>query len=175
MDSTRHRPSRIVAAGAGLLTSVLLLSGCGSLVDSLTGPSEAQRDKPGGEVTAASDADVFSIQVGDCANVPADGSEQVTSLPVVPCSDPHTDEVYAEKELAPGDFPGDDAILAQAEEFCLAEFEPFVGIAYDASALDIWPMFPAQEGWEIQDDRVIQCLITAGAEPTTGSLKGAGI
>ncbi|MFJ4106976.1 hypothetical protein [Oerskovia enterophila] len=167
------RPARSLAVGAVLLTSSLLVSGCSAIL----GPQEAQRDEPGGEVTAASDADVFSLQLGDCGNQPVADEEsfEVTSMPVVPCTDPHTDELYAEKELAAGDYPGEEAILAQTEEFCLAEFEGFVGLSYEESSLDIWHMYPLQGGWETQDDRVIQCVITAGTEPTTGSLKGSAI
>lgn len=152
---------------------MLLVSGCSAIL----GPQEAQRDEPNGEVTAASDADVFSLKIGDCANQPAGDEEtvEVTSLPVVPCTDPHTDELYAEKELEAGDYPGDEAIASLTEEFCLAEFEGFVGLSYEESSLDIWPMFPVQVGWETQDDRVVQCFITAGTEPTTGSLKGSAI
>jgi len=177
MVPARPRSVRTAAVVVGLLSSALLLSGCGAIVDSLTGPSEAQRDEPNGEVTAASDADVFSLKLGDCANQPPteDGASEITSMPVVPCSDPHTDELYAEKELEPGEFPGDEAITTLTEEFCLAEFEGFVGLGYDESTLDIWPMFPSEQGWTVDDDRVIQCFITAGPEPTTGSLAGAGI
>ncbi|MFD6094461.1 hypothetical protein ACFWGN_20295 [Oerskovia sp. NPDC060338] len=174
------RPTRSLAVGAVLLTSVLLVSGCSAIL----GPQEAQRDEPGGEVTAASDADVFSLQIGDCVNQVAadaeqptdsDDYEEVSSMPVVPCGDPHTDELYAEKELEAGDYPGDEAIASLTEEFCLAEFEGFVGLSYEESSLDIWPMLPVQVGWETDDDRVVQCFITAGTEPTTGSLKGSAI
>ena len=36
----------------------------------------------------------------------------VESVPVVPCSEPHDAEVYAETELPEGDYPGDEAIQA---------------------------------------------------------------
>ncbi len=78
----------------------LTASGCGAILDEISGPADAQRDEPGGEVTEASDADVFSVQVGDCiVSSKLDDADQVESVPVVPCSEPHDAEVYAETEL----------------------------------------------------------------------------
>ena len=63
-DDSSARPwRRIVPAAAAVLAgaTALLLSACG--------PEAAQRDEASGEVTAASDADVFSVQVGDCLDM----------------------------------------------------------------------------------------------------------
>jgi len=168
--STRRPLVLVVSAVALALTT----SGCGAVLDEISGPAEAQRDEPGGEVTAASDADVFSIQVGDCivtAKLP-DG-ENVESVPVVPCSEPHDAEVYAETELPEGDFPGDEALAASADEFCLEEFESFVGVSYDESAYYYWPFTPLEEGWNTMDDRVIQCVIDTDGTDVTGTLEGS--
>ena len=53
---------------------------------------------------------------------------------------------YLETRIAEGDFPGDAEVQAQGEAFCTAEFEAFVGIPYDDSALYLWPLTPTQAG-----------------------------
>lgn len=168
--STR-RPALLAV---GTLTLALLTSGCGAILDEISGPSDAQRDEPGGQVTEASDADVFSVQVGDCiVSERLDDSEEVESVPVVPCSEPHDVEIYAETELPEGDYPGEEAVTASAEEFCLGEFEPFVGLAYEESAYDFWYFTPLEDGWNIQGDRVVQCVIDTLGTDVTSSLAGS--
>jgi hypothetical protein len=48
----------------------------------------------------------------------------------VPCSEPHSDEIFAAVNLPEGDgeFPGYQAIEAQGRELCIAEFEGFIGL-----------------------------------------------
>lgn len=168
--STR-RPALLVV---GTLTLALLTSGCGAILDEIAGPSEAQRDEPGGQVTEASDADVFSVQVGDClvSEKLPDGTE-VESVPVVPCSEPHDLEIYAETELAEGDFPGEEAVAATAEEFCYGEFEPFVGLVYEESAHDFWYFTPLESGWTTMGDRTVQCVLDTQGTDVTTSLQGS--
>lgn len=166
----RHRRRALLAVG--VLFVSLLASGCGAILDEALGPDDARRDEPGGEITAASDADVFSLQVGDCFSAADTAASEVTEIPVVPCGEPHDAEIYAETTLPEGDYPGDDEVLRLAEEFCVGEYEAFVGLAYEESRHASWPFTPTQDGWEVQGDRVVQCVVdTMGAE-ITGSLEG---
>jgi hypothetical protein len=147
-----------LAAGAALA-----LSACGA--------DEAQRDESTGEITAAAEANVFSLQVGDCLNVADVTDTQVQSLPTVPCADEHDGEVYAETSLSGDEYPAD--IDAQAEQFCVEAFEPFVGLAYESSTLGAGPLTPSEVSWE-DGDRVVQCILMT-EEPVTGSLEGSAI
>ncbi|WP_265522510.1 septum formation family protein [Oerskovia flava] len=169
-SAARRSVTTLVAS----LAAVALLSGCGAIQNALGGAADAQRDEPGGQITAASQADVFSLQVGDCLDQSAESAGEIESLPVVPCSDPHDGEIYAELELPAGDFPGADAVNARADEFCIAEFEPFVGVAYEDSELYFWSMTPLEAGWQALDDRVVQCVLDTAPELVTGSLAGSG-
>jgi len=68
--------------------------------------------------------------VGDCFTEVQDVEEEIIfTVPVVPCSEPHSDEVFALVTLPEGDFPGQDAIYDQGEELCIAEFDIFVGLS----------------------------------------------
>jgi len=69
-----------------------------------------------------------------------------------------------------GDFPGMEAITAQAEGFCVAEFEDFVGLSYAESALYLGLVTPSEESWS-QGDRSILCTIYDPAGQVSGSLR----
>lgn len=150
----------------GLTVAALTLAGCS------TAPA-AQRDESTGEITASAEADVFTIAVGDCLDLSSsEMSEEVSSLPTVPCADEHDSEVYAETSLPDGEYPAD--LEDQAAQFCYDQFAPFVGLSYEESTLDVQPMTPTQYGWEEGDDRVIQCILLS-PERVTGTLAGSAL
>ena len=151
-----------------IATAALLLSGC-SLLNQVT--NTTQRDASGTPTAANSDADVFSIKVGDCLN-DATASGAVTTAPIVPCSQPHDSEAYKSIIMADGDFPGDDAVTSQADEGCAAAFPDFVGISYDDSHLNISYYYPTSDSWT-NGDREILCTVYDDGVKTTGTLKGA--
>jgi hypothetical protein len=172
---SRSTSARLATAG-GSLALVIALAGCGAIGDLLGGGSP-QRDEETGQVTEGADVDVFQLKVGDCLNL-ADATE-VSSAAVVPCSEPHTDEIYHEFRLPDGDWPGDDAIEQSAEEGCYEAFEGFVGVPYEDSALAYNYLTPTEEGWTDSSlqDRLIQCVVyepgDGGAAEIEGSLEGA--
>jgi len=120
------------------------------------------------------DVDVFSIVVGDCFNDQSTDSSEISSVPVVPCSGPHDNEIYAETELTGDAYPGDDAVAQQADQYCYDQFETFVGAPYETSALDYYPITPLQSGWEELGDRLVSCAVYDMAGPVTGTLRGSG-
>jgi hypothetical protein len=137
---------------------------------------EAERDEAGAIATEGA-VDAFSVALGDCLNEPpveGDEAEVVESVRAAPCDQPHTGEVFALFDLPDGDFPGDDAVTTAAEEGCLEEFDAFVGLAYEESALDFYTLQPTQDSWEQAEDREVVCVLEDPETPeVTGSLKGA--
>ncbi|HEU4756351.1 MAG TPA: septum formation family protein [Agromyces sp.] len=165
--------TRTLARTLALAAAVVVagsLAGCAFIGDLLPAP-QPQRDETTQEITESGDADVFALQVGDCLEM-SEGA-QVETVPVVPCSEPHTDEVYHDFEMEDGEFPGDDAANAAAEEGCLAAFEPFVGLPYDTSELYVAWYVPTKESWDGIDDRMVSCTISDPSGPVTGTLEGA--
>jgi hypothetical protein len=145
-----------VAAGAYLVNSFMA----------------ADRDATGAIVGAGS-VDAFQMRVGDCFN---DGStfddSEVNSVPGVPCSEPHDNEVYAVYDVTAQSFPG-DAIAEMAHEGCVERFEAFVGKDYDSSSLDIATLYPSRESWNGQNDREVVCAVyDIELSKLTGSVKG---
>jgi len=144
------------------------------VLNSLT--HQTGRDASGTPTATNSDADVFSIKVGDCLD-DAKISGTTTTTPIVPCSTPHDSEAYKSIIVADGAYPGDDAVKQQSEDGCKAAFASFIGVAYDDSTLDVSYYFPTEDSWA-GGDREIMCTVgdtDADGKPkqSTGTLKGA--
>src|SRR3990172_11626 len=65
------------------------------------------------------------------------------------------------------------ATMAGGGERCVGEFEGFVGLSYEQSDLDLFPITPTAESWA-QGDRVVYCALYAlDLSKLTGSMLGA--
>ena len=167
----RRTLTRAIVALAAVAV-VIPLSGCSILRDLAGGQApQPERDETTQEIVEEGDADVFALMVGDCMNEVSE--ELVSEVPVVPCDQPHDEEVFFDLTLEGDEYPGDDVIQTQADDACLAQFEPFVGMAYDSSALGFYAYRPSQESWEQMDDRIVSCVIYDPAGQVTGTLAGA--
>ncbi len=163
--------SRAAGLTVAALALAMSLTGCSALTDLLqVGKTDAQRDDSG-SVTESANIDIFALKVGDC--MPQSEGGVISEADVVPCAEPHADEVYWEFTLPEGDFPTTEALSAAIEAECLPAFETFAGIAYDASALEVYTIEPTAETWAQADDRVVQCVVYDPAGDVTGSLKGS--
>ena len=165
-----------VIAGAGLL-----LTGCvGPPLVEASGPATdaATRSVPtaSGSASASEPASTapqaqprYLPAVGECLDSRKDRAAGPDS--VVPCAEPHDDEVYATFELAPGGFPGADTAQQQADDGCRARFADFVGVPADASMFGWYSFAPDEPGWAIGDRRVA-CALWHPTDLVTGSLRG---
>lgn len=126
-------------------------------------------------LTACSEGSVFSLEIGDCFNDPADGVTEASSVEMVDCADPHDNEVYGEGTMTDEVYPGDDAISEFAEQVCYDAFEGYVGLTYSDSALDYWYWVPTQETWTQSRDRLITCVLYNPSSQTVGTFKGSKI
>ncbi len=163
---TTRSPSRLLLALSAATAAAALLTGC-----SLLSGGDAQRDDTGTVVEGNDEADVFLLQVGDCIN-DSELGDVVTTLPIVPCSEPHDSETYFEATLEGDAFPGDDAISEQSDQICYDAFAGFVGIAWEESSLGYYPFTPTEQSWD-NGDRLVSCMIYDPAGQTTGSLAGS--
>ncbi|GAA1467938.1 septum formation family protein [Microbacterium thalassium] len=162
MNSSARRAAALMA-----VLGTLSLAGCSFAVT-----TDPVRDDETGEIVEGNaSADVFALQVGDCLEL-IEGDGELTSVPVVPCSDPHADEVYFAYYYEDGDYPGEDAAFEEAAGVCVDEFDAFVGLAYAESTLDVYPIYPTVESWA-GGDREALCLIYDPSGDVTGSLAGA--
>ena len=171
----RTSPARLMTLTA-LLALTVTLGGCSTISQFVSGGSAPERDEETNQVTEASDVDVFELEVGDCLQL--DDATELSAAAVVPCDEPHTDEIYDEFEMPDGEWPGSEAVQTAASEGCYTEFEPFVGLPYEESVLDYSAFTPLEEGWNdpTLQDRMVQCVIyepsAEGVVEVSGSLAG---
>ena len=129
---------------------------------------------------AEGNLDVFQIRIGDCFD---DGSTyntadtvEISGVGGVPCSQPHDNEIYAQMQMYQPSYPGEQVVLQSAEDYCLAQFESFVGKSYESSVLDITYIYPTQESWNQVNDREISCAVyDMNLDKLVGSTRGSRI
>lgn len=146
--------ARRVAIG---ITAALLLSACG-----------------GGDTSETS---VFRIRPGDCFNDPA-ADRELEQVDVVPCDEPHDNEVFATLEHPPTPddiYLGRDAIVGYAEQACPEPFNAYVGVAYQRSRFSLFPIVPSEATWAEGDRQIICALYDHQAGKLTGSMRGSGV
>jgi hypothetical protein len=121
---------------------------------------------------------VFNLEVGDCfddGDLEVGSVSEVGDVPLVDCSQPHDNEVFAMGNIEGNAFPGDEVVAGRADEICLAEFEGFVGLDYATSALDFGWLVPTADSWA-GGDRVVTCFVyRVDLGKVTGTLEGTGI
>ncbi|WP_460795225.1 septum formation family protein [Microbacterium sp. GXF0217] len=165
------RKRRALALAGSAVALSIALTGCSAITSVFSG--DAPRDEETGEVTEESNIDIFALKVGDC--MPAsDATGEMQDADVVPCTEPHADEIFYEFELPEGEFPSDTDIQSAVETECVPAFGDFVGLAYADSTLDFWWISPTAESWDQADDRLVQCAIYDPADDAlVVSLEGA--
>ena len=140
--------------------------GTASSAAETSAPAQADDETP----TEAKQFD--DLTVGDCLRFSGAVGEGILGLPTVPCTEPHSEEVFATVTLPEGDFPGMPAIIAQAEDSCFTEFERFVGLSHEESVLELGLYPPEEESW-LDGDRLVVCVVSDPAGDTTGTLADA--
>lgn len=135
--------------------------------------TEADRDGSGAIIDEGS-VDAFEVKIGDCFD-DSKSFDEISSLPGVPCSEPHDNEAYAVVELTLDRYPDGDGMGDMASDICLKRFEPFVGRDYETSALDIFTMYPTSESWAQNDREVVCAVYSMDASKLTGSVKGRAL
>jgi hypothetical protein len=156
---TIHRRNILLIATA----VALLLGGCSFL-------GIGRSSKP--SIPARTDS-VFHLSVGDCIVPPTSIQAEISKLKVVPCHEPHTQEVFALiSDNAGSNYPGASALQTFANAGCLQKFQGYVGIAYEDSSLFYTYLLPSVRSWT-SEDRTVDCIITTTGQPLTKSVRGS--
>jgi hypothetical protein len=158
---TYWRRSRPRTAGVVACTVALALTGCSD----------------DGDDTATTEVPVLDADaslVGMCLAFPTDVGAEISSFPAVDCAESHTHEVFAVVASAESNYPGFEALEAEAQVACLAAFEPYVGInAFDSELFYEW-IVPTLDSWDRADDRQIVCVAgNHNGAPLVGSIRNA--
>jgi len=110
------------------------------------------------------------LQVGDCLNDLTDSTD-VSSLPSVPCSQPHQGEVFAVFDLPPGPYPGAAGVDDLVSKGCNARLADFSPSAPSDDAIGLFSVYPLEQNWD-RGDREVVCIAKATSGSSTGSIKG---
>jgi hypothetical protein len=117
------------------------------------------------------DTNVFTLQVGDCLVDPSSEGE-VSEIPVVPCSEPHTGEIFLSHTMTETALPSDAEMEGIIDETCVTQFATFVGIPYEDSVLEVSWLSPTAESWDA-GDRELLCIVNGPSNQVVGTLEGS--
>ncbi|MDF2509409.1 MAG: hypothetical protein K0Q52_3268 [Microbacterium sp.] len=161
MMKSYERSTLLVAACA--LTLAVSLSGCG-------GAAPSPERSVTGDGSGSENVESPTVTVGDCR------LEGATALPadaeVVPCAEPHDEEVFHQIELTDATF-SEEAIEAATLECIGDPFTAFVGVPREESALSVYLIPPTEETWDQPGGRVVSCVLVDPAGQVEGTLEGA--
>jgi hypothetical protein len=131
--------------------ALLLLGGCAA-----SGAGEPPAPAVPGAASAAAASAGPDLRIGDCLDMGGllSAAADPASLVTARCDEPHDAEIYAEQNAAGADL---DGLEAQAQRFCAAKFEDFVGVPYGESGLEVTYLRPSEESWAA-GDRSVQCI-----------------
>ena len=150
-------------ASTAAVVLALFAAGC-------TDAAEGFRDEEGTVVAAASGS-VFELQTGDCLDPDPELAGEVDLMPVVPCDQPHAQEVFAAVDLDEQPYPGAEAVARQADGACLGALETSLDLSL-ADGYFVSYLLPTFVGWngEPPDRRVICVLVFPDRETAIGSV-----
>ena len=136
--------------------------------------TDVDRDSTGA-IVGEGNIDAFKIRVGDCFDDSSSFADEITSLPGVPCSEPHDNEAYAVVNLTIATYPKDEVMMELANKSCRDRFESFVGRDYESSSLEIFTIYPTVESWAQNDREVVCAVYEMNANKLEGTVKGRGL
>jgi hypothetical protein len=128
----------------------------------------------GGSTAPGVSVSVFHLKIGDCLVPPTNIRAELSSVKVVACKKPHTQEVFANvDDNSAGDtYPGDTALRTFADGQCLQRFRGYVGVDYRQSSLWYTYLLPSVRSWQARD-RTVVCVTTTTGQQLTSSVKGS--
>lgn len=139
---------------------VLFAAGCAD---------EPIRDDDGVVINAGA-VSVFELEQGDCLDPAPDVTGDIDEIQVVPCDQPHLQEVYATVEHPDDAYPGASEVAAFADGACVAQLDEQLGLSLDDGVFFSY-LLPSFDGWNTRDDREIICvLVFPDREAAIGSV-----
>jgi hypothetical protein len=136
--------------------------------------TDVERDESGSIVDSGT-VDVFQIKAGDCFDDSIGFGDEISSLPGVPCSEPHDNEAYAAFDLTTSTYTDEESMWEMAHNACLERFETFVGRDYETSTLDIFSLYPTADSWANGDREVVCAVYDMEESKLVGSVQGRGL
>lgn len=160
-------------SGRGMAIAGLVLSGLwtvGIAVAVIIAIStSADRDSTG-TIAEGGSVSATAVRVGDCLNG-LDDLSNITSLPAVPCAEPHEGEVFDVFDLPSGPYPGDAGLESVVEDECNTRLADFSAAAVADPNVGLYYLGPREVNWDAGDREVV-CIATTLDGPSTGRIAG---
>jgi hypothetical protein len=157
--SFRPSPLRTALATLGVVVGLMVVSAC----------SGGDVRDAAGKVVNPGNWSVFDLRPGDCLNPADDLSGDISVIAVVPCMEPHSQEVFATVKHPEGPYPGAAAVSNWADASCLTQLEADLDLTL-ADGIFISYLLPSFDGWNKNDDRTVICVMVF---PDRGSVIGS--
>ncbi len=154
---------------------VVLLCGCtpGTATPAATAlPTDIVTSASPSPTPTPTPSPVAVLNVGDCTGDVDLSGASMTSVPTVPCTEPHYYEVHASVPVAGDLYPGIEALSAQAKTTCSASFVSYVGVESKYSRYSSAYLAPDEASWATPANRVITCLVGSPGGDLVGSARG---
>jgi hypothetical protein len=163
-DGRNHGNGRAIAAL--VIAPLWLLLNVALITQAFSGQADRNVD---GAVTGRGDIQVDALELGDCFPEVSPEGSQMRTVEVVPCSEAHVGEVFADFKLDKGPFPGIPRVLRLAQGGCAKRVDQYVGQDRDLSTMRLTYYYPLAQTWD--RDRSIKCIVVT-ASPAAGSVRG---
>jgi hypothetical protein len=111
-----------------------------------------------GRVVAEGPWSVFDLRPGDCVGDVSDLKGDTDELPLVPCAEPHSQEVFAVVRHPEDAYPGAGAVATFADRACLTALDAELDLSID-DGIAFSYLLPTFEGWDKSGDRSIVCVL----------------
>lgn len=166
---SRSKHSRDVGKGMAISALIIVALWAILLVLAVALTTDGVDRDSSGAVTSRGDVSTTALVPGDCL-VDAPSTKAQLTVEVGPCDEPHMQEVYANFDLADGDYPGAKQVIRLAEGGCVKRFADYVGtsLSHADPDLRVFYLHPLKSSWHLT--RQVTCLVGTGSS-TTGSFK----
>ena len=160
--------------GTGLAITGLILSGLWVVlivVGIVIGSGNSPQRSSTGQITKKGTTSVFSLLSGDCFRNPtaAEAAGGVLNVTVIPCTQPHNAQVYAEFPATGTSYPGVAALRQQAKQGCRSRIAGNINRSLVTNSMTIQFLYPEAGSWS-GGERTIRCLIASPTDVTTSLL-----
>lgn len=160
------RIGRSGARGRALAITGLVLAGLWVVAAAIVAAAIITRPPPPKPVTLPR---VFSLRPGQCLN---SGSNGISGLQVLSCSQAHGAEVFATFRVAGSHYPGATALQQQAREGCASRLSGYLNPQLSAASLAQSFVYPDAGAWSA-GERTVVCTVRSTSGPLVGSVRSA--
>jgi hypothetical protein len=127
---------------------------------------------PDGEINKGGDMSATELRVGDCFDVKDPAAETIRDVTALPCTELHQYEVFFVGALSTTEhiYPSEEELDKYIDLYCRPTFYTYVGKVFAESELDIFTLFPTNDGWG-EGERSVRCSVHLGDARLSASVK----